>query len=436
MATNQSIGQVVREARLLRGLRQNQISDVPQSTIASIELGRRHPTPDTWRKIARTLNLPPLEECVDTPRIPSSIGRQLARHRQAQDWLAVWEVGNRFLKRYQNRIPPALYQEVHQHLREATRHMSMPEFLLSVARKDPDPEIALQIGARLYASGADPRTLIKHYAYMRQTVNPAHQITGKILNNGMVFWGLTGDLPATLAWNEAAITWEQTHHEILLSPELWASRFRYLAHFGVSTALGEAQEAVKAAHVLHTNAYVWEDYFYGMAWHAFWSDQADLWAQIKREAKQTRDAKWQSMPPFLALWEAAWTARAGDPHPMSRWVSRWTGEGWDAWSDRSIWYLNDAVLTMVVTNHPELPAWALWVTGYCRNHGLEGWLALWNALASLKHDAQTCIAHGGRSDTPPWVWNMAQRMLEHRDSIADWNPVLQAIDVEKHKWAP
>ncbi|PSR23421.1 MAG: hypothetical protein C7B47_15910 [Sulfobacillus thermosulfidooxidans] len=362
-----TLGQALKQARLSRGLRQNQVPGIAQSTLANWESGRRWPK---WSDILRLSEIYRVDPTSFTPFFTPDAGqfvgvRHLEEAARMGDWATVWQEGYRFLRRHRQKVPLAAYSRVEQLLAQAISAQPW----LGLIRQQQTLENELQVAAAMHNLGLGSQTLLHWFERLADQYDAQHPSYLKVLNNGALYAEKTGNLPCALEWVDRAISWAKAHQQWDRVPELEAMAFRLQSY-----QQGIAGHDMYAA--VPVNTFVHEDVCIGFAWRCWNDNNVREWEELKKWAVRT----WMDespMPPWLTLWEAAWAWRhKQEPQPLQDWVGWWLQDGRNLWQAHWDWYLRDAMLLAGKSEHPAFAVWQHWWAHYLHRHQEEGWLTV------------------------------------------------------------
>ena len=375
-----SLGDELKRLRYARGLRQTQVPGFPQSTIAAWESGRRQPSPKALKKLAAIYQaevsaLMALRE--QQAEVVSPALRALQHAAQSGAWGTVWQTSYEFLQSQRQQVPTALYAAIEALMQQAAQ--SHPLETAQSLHPSQTLEGGLRLATYLRHLRVGSETLSAWFRTLAAQFSPDHPDYIKVLNNGLLYLDAWGT-PEAQEWATAGISWAQTHHRYDRLPELWAAQWRLASYLGEWDGQAQTHPIWQHPEWIASNTYAHEDAFYGVAWRVWCGPHTpEIWHQIRQQAYSAW-ADTSPMPPWIALWDAAWAARRGDFDPLHRWVRKWMATGEQDWPAQWDWYLRDAMLIALVTKHPTAVEWVPWWLHYLQRHEQHGWYALTQAL--------------------------------------------------------
>ncbi|WP_176213297.1 helix-turn-helix transcriptional regulator [Sulfobacillus thermosulfidooxidans] len=368
---SETLGMRLKKARLARGLRQNQVPGIAQSTLASWESGRRWPK---WSDVLRLAEIYRVDPTTFTPFYTPDAGqfagvRHLEDAARTGDWATVWQDGYRFLQRHRQKVPLAVYSRVEQLLAQAMAEQPW----LGLVRRQQTLDEELRVAAAMHNLGLGARTMHQWFVRLAQQYAPDHPSYIKVLNNAAIYAERMGDLTTALQWLAVGVNWSKAHHQWDRVPELEAIAFRLHSYTEDLGNLGlQGQMCGELAD--DGNTFVHEDLCIGYSWRIWRAKDTTAWKRLKTLAIKT----WlddSPMPPWMALWDAAWAWRQRRvAKPLSDWVAWWLADGETLWRAHWDWYLRDAMLLAAQSQHPGFTEWRHWWSHYLQQHQEDGWL--------------------------------------------------------------
>ena len=417
----ENLGEWIRAKRLERGWAQNQVPGISQSMIASIESGRRNPGPKTLEQLVRIFGVPVYALNSEShSRVVSQLRKLVAQ----EQWWTVWQTSYQFLHRAQRHIPPAERQAIEKIMQTALEH---EPGLMCVGTDFLQPDAVLEKAARMRHAKTDWAIMHQYFRAARHIVAPEALQYGKILNNGMFYAELIGNIPMALEWNTEAIQWEQDHYQLSRLPELYAARLHHLAYFGATPDFLKLQQrlTVTEAQTCTHNSFVWEDIFSGLAWHAFFAQDPDLWDRVRRQATHTYQVAWGRMPPFLELWDAAWQEQY-QTGVLIAWLHNWMADSLNDWPDKGFEYMRNALFALWVLRPKAAQEWIPWLKTLAKTLGATHWLALTNYLC--KSTESPASQEQDSDSKEQWLRNLAHR-IQYRLAVMPLDGVQQSNEV-------
>ncbi|PSR22399.1 MAG: hypothetical protein C7B47_16705 [Sulfobacillus thermosulfidooxidans] len=376
------LGERLRQARLARGLRQNQVPGFAQSTIARWERGQRQPSLAALQRLAAIYG-EDLAEWLTlkkaTQPVVSKTLRRLETLAAQERWPEVWLLGYRFLQTYQRDVSSAVYDAVETLMSRALR--TNPQVNLLKLYPVTSLEDGLQVAALMRHLELPVTTRWQWFQILAKQYAESEPSYMKVLNNGMLAAEELGDVETAIVWGERAIRWAHTYGRADRVMELQAAVWR-LRSYDCQARVSD-RDAIEKVQQMRHNAYVHEDVGIGVAWRIWWQQDVTQWHRWRTMAAETWPEK-NPMPPWIDLWDAAWAMRQrGQAEPMINWLREWVEQGEDQWASHWGWYLRDAMVALATfvcavqhcaDNIQSVRDWCLWYRHYAQRHGHIGWV--------------------------------------------------------------
>ncbi len=380
---SESFGAFLRQIRLERGLSQSQIPYCSHSQISALERGTRHPSAEMLVTLAKGLAIPieTLYLYLEGTHDSSELLKTLQILKENKQWHSLYKTSREILRSQVYHLSPHVYHQVEALVKEASSHLEEAAAIAEQLGPYTTPKELFNRVMSLAIAGLPLHTTIKYFNYLRTIIHYDAPIYGKVLNNGMVALEESGQLPQAIAWARQGVRWSTDQLDGRRQIQMTAALFRYLTYFGECSEWYDLKNVCTQAVSFRNDSYVWEDFYYALAWHYWATGQKDKGQQILRDAFKNYSASWGEVAPWRLLFMAGWEAEQGCFEPLTQWVEQWLGSGWNRWgNEKTLWYMQTAVLIALRTKHPSAILWTNWLMSALRLQHMEGWLQLWSAF--------------------------------------------------------